>query len=319
MEHRSYDYAVIGGDMRQVYLAEELALDANVCHYALCELPEKSCCYDTDASAVIKAASWEAAEVSPLTEASSLEEICRASSCIICPIPFSRDGVYINHCFHTNQSAYEEPLSMDLLLSNLQSDQFFFAGCIPEYFNKEATEKGVQVVDLMQNSSLAFFNSIATTEGAICEAIKRSPVNLHQSSCAVLGYGKCGHTIVQYLHGMFCYLYVAADQEEERAQAAILADRTGSLKAFGECAEEFDFIFNTIPSVVIDSELLKKLKNTATIIDIASAPGGVDYTAAQKLGVNATFCPGLPGKYAPYSSAKAMKKTIRRIQEQVSK
>lgn len=285
MEHQSYDYAVIGGDMRQVYLAQELALDADVCHYALCTLSEQF---------------------------GSLEEICKISSCVICPIPFSRDGVYINHC--KNQFVYEEALSIDRLLSNLQEEQFFFAGCIPEYFNKAATEKGVQVVDLMQDSSLAFFNSIATAEGAVCEAIKRSPVNLNQSSCAVLGYGKCGRTILQYLHGMFCHVYVASDQEEERAQAAIIADRTGSLKAFGKCVEEFDFIFNTIPSIVINSELLKKLKNTTAIIDIASAPGGVDYTAAQKMGVNATFCPGLPGKYAPYSSAKAIKETIRRIQ-----
>lgn len=316
MEHQFYHYAVIGGDMRQVYLAEELAMDADVCHYALCERPEKFCCCSDDASTVIRAASWEAAEVSAIAEADSLEEVCRVSSCIVCPIPLSRDGVSINHDLPANQSAYEETFSMELLLSNLQSDQFFFAGCIPEHFNRAATEKGVHVVDLIHNSSLAFFNSIATAEGAICEAIKRSTINLHQSSCAVLGYGKCGHTILQYLHGMFCHLYAASDREEERAQAAILADRTGSLKAFGACAEEFDFIFNTIPSIVIDSEILKKLKNTATIIDIASAPGGVDYTAAQKMGVNATFCPGLPGKYAPYSSAKALKRTIQRIQGQ---
>lgn len=318
MEHQFYDYAVIGGDMRQVYLAEELALNADVCHYALCKSPEKPCCCHGDASAVIKAASWEAAEASPITKAGSLEEICKVSSCVICPIPFSRDGIFINHDLYTNQSVYEETLSVDLLLSSLQPGQFFFAGCIPEHFHKAAKEKKVHVADLMKDSSLAFFNSIATAEGAISEAIKRSPANLHGSSCAILGYGKCGHTILQYLHGMFCHLYVASNQEEERAQAAILADRTGSLRDFGTCAEEFDFIFNTIPSVIIDSALLKKMKKTVTIIDIASAPGGVDYTAAQKMGVNATFCPGLPGKYAPYSSAKAIKRTIQRIQEQIS-
>lgn len=32
-------------------------------------------------------------------------------------------------------------------------------------------------------------NAIATAEGAICEAIKMSPYNLHGSKCLVLGYG----------------------------------------------------------------------------------------------------------------------------------
>lgn len=325
MEYEHYDYAVIGGDIRQVYLAEEFADNKKsmkhtkhigdkdhtdqkkrinrVCHFALCAKPDEQ--RDYNASPITGIAAMTA--VTMITAADSLEEICRTSSCVICPIPFSRDGVYLN------QSAFDKALPIDLILSNLQPGQLFFAGCIPEYFKAAATEKGVHVVDLMQNTSLAYFNSIATAEGAICEAIKRSSLNLHQSSCAVLGYGKCGRTIASYLKGMFCNLFVASEQEEERAQAVLAADRTGDLADFGVRAQEFDFIFNTIPSVVITSECLMKMKSTVTIIDIASAPGGVDYTAAQKLEINATFCPGLPGKYAPYSSARAIKETIEQI------
>ena len=291
MEYQ-YDYAVIGGDMRQVYLVEELAHHTNrICHYALCALPDQRRFSDT----------------SFVAAASSLAKICSISPCIIGPTPFSRNGTFLN------QSAFDEALSINLLLSNLSPGQSLFAGCIPENFELEAMERGVHVFDLMSNPSLSRFNSIATAEGAICEAIKQSPLNLHQSSCAILGYGKCGSTLSYYLKGMFCNIYVASNQEDECAQASIIADRTGTLKDFETCIGDFDFIFNTIPSTVITSELLAGMKSTVTIIDIASAPGGVDFVAARKLGISALFCPGLPGRYAPSSSAGAIKKAIEKI------
>ena len=52
------------------------------------------------------------------------------------------------------------------------------------------------------------------------------------------------------------------------------------------------------------------MKKHVTIIDIASAPGGVDFAAAARLNLSAFLCPGLPGKYAPVSSAQAIADTI---------
>lgn len=284
-----YDYAVIGGDRRQVYLAKELARSkSHVCCYALCTAADERLCSDT----------------SFINTAASLEEACSCSACIICPIPFCKNAAFLN------QSAFSENLPVSLILSGLSAGQIFFAGCIPENFRSAATDMDVHVFDLMQDPTLPYYNSIATAEGAICEAIKRSPFNLHQSFCAVLGYGKCGRTISNELKGMFCHVCVISNQEEELAQAALIADRTGTLTDFETYAKDFDFIFNTIPSTVVNSRLLAKMKSSVTIIDIASAPGGVDFAAAQKLGICAVLCPGLPGKYSPASSAKAIKKII---------
>lgn len=293
MKYPEYDYAVIGGDMRQVYLAEELAHHTNrICHFALLREPEQSCC-SKDAL---------------VASMDSFDELGMAS-CIICPIPFCKNGTFLN------QSAYEEDMSMRTLFSNLRPGQTFFAGCIPEAFRTAAMKKGVRVYDLMQDVSLSYFNTIATAEGAICEAIANSICNLHQSRCAVLGYGKCGRMLVQDLKGMSCQVQSFSDEEEELSQACLTADRTGSLSDFGMLAGEFDFIFNTVPAPVISANLLSAMRKNVTIIDIASSPGGVDFEAAKKLGINARLCPGLPGRYAPSSSAKAIKEVIERIKE----
>lgn len=289
MEYPQYDYAVIGGDMRQVYLAEELAHHQNrVIYYALMAAPDERRCSDA----------------SYVTPAASLEEALSSSNCIICPIPFSKNGV------HLNQNVLDKDISLSSLSELLRADQSFFAGCISGEFENAALDTGVSVHDFMKDEALAVYNTIATAEGAVCEAIQRSSQNLHRSQCAVLGYGKCGSTLVSYLRGMFCYVYACSDQPKERALAGTVTDKTGSLEEFTACAGEFDFVFNTIPAKVLTAEILNTMKSSVTIIDIASAPGGVDYAEARHLGLNAVLCPGLPGKYAPSSSAKAVKRVI---------
>ncbi len=280
----SYDYAVIGGDLRQTYLTEMFARGGGrVCHFALCEKPKEG------------------------RAADSLSELCGAAPCVVGPIPFSKNGDVLN------QSAQAQALPIDQILFHMHDGQTLAAGCISEDFRRKAVQKGVRVFDLMKDPQLSVFNTMATAEGAICEAIKRSPFNLRHSFCAVLGYGKCGSTITSYLKGMNCHVYAAANPLEERARAALVADEAGSLKQFASFAGKFDFVFNTVPAPVMGQEILEKIKPSAVIVDIASAPGGVDYEAAEKRGLCAVLCPGLPGKYAPASSAEAMKKVIERF------
>lgn len=290
MSH-SYDFAMIGGDMRQVYLAKELAdCGFHVCSYALCK----------------EAVSHISPEETPVVSASSLMEACDAA-CIVCPIPLCKTGMLLN------QTANNRNLRADAIFSYLQKGQFLFAGCIPDDMKTEASKKGILFYDLMDDLRLSHFNSMATAEGAICEAIAHSPVNLRKSNCAVLGYGTCGKTICQYLVGMLCHVCVIAEPEKELAEALSIAEKTVTLTDFQRIAGRFDFIFNTIPKTVVDAAILKNLKPNALIIDIASAPGGVDYEAAKESEVPAILCPGLPGIYAPSSSAKAILETIKSI------
>lgn len=287
-----YDYTIIGGDMRQVYLVEKLAESQKyVCHYALCNLPNKNHVIPSEF----------------ITSVSSLEEACRLSPSIIGPIPLCRNGS------HLNQVDFETPLPIHLVLESLHSGQSFFSGCIPQILWDSLKKKGICVYDLMENYSLSYFNSIATAEGAICEAIKQSPINLHGSNCAILGFGKCGYTLCQSLKGLSCHTFVVARREESLAQASILAHQVGTMEEFNLHCQNFDFIFNTIPAQILTATILSKLKPTVTIIDIASSPGGVDFDTAKSLGLKACLCPGLPGIYAPVSSAMALKKIITAI------
>ena len=87
-----YNYAVIGGDLRQVYLAAALSRKGySVCQYALCR-PLEQVCPASDAEAVFSAPSFE--------------DACRNAACIVCPVPFSKDGIFLNQ----NRSKKNIPL-----------------------------------------------------------------------------------------------------------------------------------------------------------------------------------------------------------------
>ena len=50
-------------------------------------------------------------------------------------------------------------------------------------------------------------------------------------------------------------------------------------------------------------EVMARVSCDSLVIDIASVPGGVDFQAAKKAGIPVIHALGLPGKYAPKSSA----------------
>lgn len=76
---------------------------------------------------------------------------------------------------------------------------------------------------------------------------------------------------------------------------------------------EFDIIFNTIPSLILNDEILTKVKKDALIIDLASKPGGIDFDAAKSYGLKVIWALSLPGKIAPVSSGAIIKDTIMNI------
>lgn len=280
MRIKKYDFAVMGGDMRMVYTAESLGeMGYHVCTCELCV---------------------ENRETERSLKTQSLENVAKEVDVLILPIPVTKNQKEL-YC-----EREETKILLTDILDEMHENQILFAGCIPEEVERKARIKGIRCYDFMKDECLAVYNSIATAEGAVAEAITRSPQNLNKSRCMVLGYGKCGKTLAAYLKGLFCHVTVCARREEVRQEAAVTVDHVCDFehleKELGEC----QFIFNTVPELILDREKLKMVNEKVCIIDIASAPYGVDFKAAGEMGINASLCSGLPGKYAPGASAQAM-------------
>jgi len=274
--NRNYNFAIIGGDMRQIYMANELIVrNFSVIVYGLNDSLLDSNCY----------------------HANSLADAIYSSQIIITPIPVSKDGDNI-------LSLNSQPdLTIEHLCSLLSPNHRLYGGCFTQELKKYCETNSIFYYDFMEKEEVVLYNTIATAEGAIAEAINSSTTNLHGSYCLIIGYGRCAVTLAEKLKNLCGHIDIAARSSHALAAAYTASYGTINVLELKEKIQQYDYIFNTVPALVLTKELLINTNPNVVIIDIASAPGGVDYLFAKTFNRNSKLCLGLPGKFAPKSSA----------------
>lgn len=278
-----YDFAIIGGDLRQAYM-----------FLYFMEKGYSVISYGLNTSSIVKESAF----------GKSLEEVMNSSKNLIIPIPFSVDKVCLKS--QTNPS----DLTIENFINNLNSCHRVYGGSFSQELISSLNKKQVFHYDLMKKEEIVLYNSIATAEGAIAEAIINSTCNLHDSNILVLGFGRCGKTLANKLIGLTNHIKIAIRSSTAKLEALTLGFNTIDFNDLESHIGQFDFIFNTVPKLVLIDRMLDLTKAELTIIDIASSPGGVNYNYAEKINRNAKLCLGLPGKYSPKSSAKFLSNCI---------
>lgn len=74
-----------------------------------------------------------------------------------------------------------------------------------------------------------------------------------------------------------------------------------------------DVIINTVPVRILTENRLKNVDKETLCLDLASKPGGIDFTAASKMGLKIIWALSLPGEVAPITSGEIIKDTIYNI------
>jgi dipicolinate synthase subunit A len=169
----------------------------------------------------------------------------------------------------------------------------------------------------MKMDDVAIYNAIATAEGAIMEAIKMQPINLHKSRCLVLGYGRCAKVLAAKLKGMDAQVTVCARNKTARSLAKSFGLEVMDFTELKRRICQYDHIFNTVPKQILKEDILRKISKESCIIDIASYPGGTNHQMAEKLGICAKLCPSLPGIYSPKSSGIMLAKKVLEISGEI--
>ncbi len=277
--------AVIGGDVRQVELANGLLeCGADVqCYATLTEGLDPYITLSDDAKDLF---TWADTLVFPVTGTDP-------------------DGVV--RCTSTPVKLDEE------LLSSAKKGTPIFIGSAAPKVKNICQKLELPVYETMKNDELAILNSIPSAEGAIVLAISMTPFTIHDSSSAVLGFGRTAITLARMLGGMGAKVTVVARKPSDRARAFEMGFESTSFKELGDVIGGFDLVFNTVPHMVLDRQHLSKMKKGSYIVDIASAPGGVDFEAAKELGIEAKLAPGLPGKVAPLTAGKMLSKVVSQL------
>ena len=274
----THKIVVAGGDLRQVFLAK--LLSSKGYQVTVCGL-----CGSADDCTVRRA--------------DTLKEALEDADVVAAPVPFLSAGKITGK--------YQPPdMTPETLLREMPGNGILFGGNIPPDLGDGFRDRGITVYDMLKDEHVAMQNTVATAEGAIAEAIKRSPRNLSGSRCMILGYGRCGSTLALLLRGFSCDLSVVEQDMGRAAAASVVADRVLTEQRLEEMIGEEEFIFNTVPEIILKRKVLQHVKKSAWIFDLASLPGGADCQAASELSLNIVPLPGLPGKYSPETSAEIL-------------
>ena len=275
-------FAVLGGDLRFVYLAGTLA---------------------EDGFSVITAGFDHTDLPHCVTGCTHMAQAMRGADFVVLPLPVSTDGETLNAPFSRSR------MTLDELADCVCPDQTVVGGQLSPALSERLTEKGARVIDYFAREELMIQNAVPTAEGAVQLALEELPVTLAGACCLVTGFGRVSKALCRTLLALGANVTVAARKVADRALAQTLGCDAVPIESLADVGA-FDVIFNTVPAMIFGEETLRRLPKSTLIIDLASRPGGVDFAAAASLGLKTIWALSLPGRVAPKSAGIILKDTI---------
>jgi len=278
-------FAVVGGDKRNVALAEKLfRLGHRVKMYGFSDYEKET----------------------PM-QCKNLYETISEAEYIIGPIPCCHNGGVINAPFHN------KPVLAEDVFRLIKPSQTFLTGYVKQEIMDIAKKYDVKIIDLLSREELLVLNAIPTAEGAIKIAIEESDITLHGNNMLVIGYGRIGAVLSGMLRGMGANVSTVVNSIHKAALANSFGHNAIHYEDMQMHLKTADIIFNTVPKVQLDKNNMKHVRRDTLIIDLASPPYGVDIKAARDFGIKVLFTSSLPGKIAPVTTADYILKTINHI------
>lgn len=280
---RKIKIAVIGGDRREEVLVENLAEKG----YKLSVLSDRP----------LKGPG--------LFISSDIEKVIKDADIVIAPMTSTDEEGFLKNTF------VEERIQLNSEFFNLmKKEALFLIGFVLPDLKKLLEDKGINYIELSRLDELAILNAVPTAEAAIKIAIEETDITIADSNVLVYGLGKTGLSLAWRLKLLGANTYGVTRNKAAIARGKDLGIKMLTYDTLAEHLPEMDILFNTVPALIIDRESIALLKEDALIIDLASAPGGTDFTAAREKGIKAILAPGLPGKTAPITAGKILAELI---------
>lgn len=276
-------FGIVGGDLRQVSLANHLALAG----------------YPVFAFAFEDSLSFH--------HTVRLEKDLKALSdldVVVLPLPVSTDQHTVNTPFSKRK----------LLLADcfdyIRPGTAILGGMISKPVHQLAAARGFTLLDYLQREEMAVLNAVPTAEGAIEITMNELATTIWTSKCLITGYGRISKVLARILQAMGAEVSIAARKEADLAWISVMGYKPIRMNQLAEHIPQQDIIYNTVPSIIFDQSMLSLVKSDSLVIDLASKPGGVDFDLARELGVKTIWALSLPGKVAPITAGNIIKDTV---------
>ena len=281
-------YAVIGGDMRNVYLADLLKKD-----YQYVEI------YGFEKSG------------KPWTMKNSpLDFVLEGARVVVGGIPLLGENNYLT------MPLSKEKLSFDELIGKIPEGAHLIAGKVSQQAKDQLEQKKVKCTDLLDREEMAVLNAVPSAEGAVHILLQELPTTLLGSRILIVGFGRIGKVLSRLLNGFGAEVWAAARKYSDIAWIEAQGYKPVPMHQLARYVSDMDAIVNTAPAPVITREILEKVRADCFLLDLASAPGGIDFKSAEAFGFKVMWALSLPGKIAPLTAGDIIRRTIYNILEE---
>lgn len=285
LKEKSIKAAVIGGDARQIFIANELiSMGYAVSVFAL---GGEHITLLSSAARVEKSA----------------EDALRGAFLVILPIPFSRDKKTLNAPYFSSKIYLEE------FFDSLSQCDVVALGMIDEKTKSRLSAHSF-TVDYATNEIFTIKNAFATAEAALAVVIEALPKTLGDSTVALVGYGRIARALAGYLHALGASVNIFARSEKDRVHAKMCGYKSYKTNDLSCGVYDADILINTVPAIIIDENVLRALSCGVKITELASAPGGVDRDAAKRLSIDIIDAQSLPARFSPQTAAKTVLESV---------
>lgn len=235
----------------------------------------------------------------------SVEDACNGAEVLILPLPGTNKEGIVRAVY-----AEQELELTKKALSKMAANALLIIGSARDYLKKWCEELEFILLEIIDMDEIAILNSIPTAEGAIQIAMEELPITIHGSKTCILGFGRVGISLVRVLKALGSNVTVIARNSGQLARAYEMGCERAGYSELHEIMNSVDIVFNTVPDMILDKEILKYANPEVLIIDLATQPGGTDFEAANSFGLKAILAPGLPGKVAPVFAGKILANVI---------
>ncbi len=279
---KNRNIVIIGGDKRQKYLKNYLEAEGcEVSSYGLFD--------------------WD-------DDTEKLKSVILPNSIIVLPLPATRNDKTVNMPFSKKETSIER------LISFLGKDNLVFGGIIKGELLSRLRETEIPFVDYYDKEFVEK-NAVLTAFGTLKILLEHIDFALPLGKFAIIGYGRVARETASMLTALSCSVSVFARNPSQREDASIKGCEALPLSELSKCADRFDIFINTVPARIIGTDTLSKMRKDSKIIELASAPYGVDFDEARKLGIDVIKAFGLPGKYTPKTAGEIIGKRILQREE----
>ncbi len=290
--NQNLTFAFIGGDPRQIQVITNFAKDGHLVRtFGLNEarFPD---------------------ELS-INQYESLFSCLDGADIVVLPFPYTTEGETIRTTFS------KVPIYTNDILRQMNARQILLVGRADEQLKALTTLYNIHYIDYGEREELLIANAIPTVEGALEIAMRETPYTIHGSHAIVLGYGRIGKLLAKGLQALGAETTVAARKQRDLAWIRAQGFSAISFAELQKHIKKYDLIFNTAPAMILDFRILSEISDLSLIIDLASAPGGVDFETAALLHKKTIQALSLPGKVAPITAGNIIKNTIQNILDEL--